>query len=365
VTYEGQVKVVDFGIAKAVGRASETRHGIIKGKVPYMAPEQASGQVVDRRVDIFSVGVMLWEVAVGARLWQGAKEVDILRSLIHGNIPSSPREANASVSPEIDAICRKALAYKLEDRYATAADFQTDLDKVIAAGGGRPGARDLGKVVADAFADKRDETKATIETQLAKLRRETGDSFRPVKIPQPPSSSTTDAVEFSGDEISVLMSNEPTEEQAPSSEVAVLRNSVPEGTLPSESSVRRNRIAVLGTVALGALVVIGAALAATARKPSTGSAGLASGDPSAKGSVGAQDQITASFRADPPEAKFSIDGAEALSNPFTGHFPRDGAKHRLSVFAPGYLMKTEELTFDDDQSLQLSLARDSLHPKKP
>ena len=170
LTYEGQVKVVDFGIAKAVGRASETRHGIIKGKVPYMAPEQAAGQVVDRRADIFSVGIMLWEAATGARMWHDVKEVDVLRALIRGNIPSSPRSVNADVPAELDAICKKALAFKLEDRYATAADFQTDLDKLIATTGGRPGAREIGKVVSDAFGDKRDETKAIIEAQLAKLR---------------------------------------------------------------------------------------------------------------------------------------------------------------------------------------------------
>ena len=65
VTYEGQVKVVDFGIARAVGRSAETRQGIIKGKVRYMAPEQAIGHNVDRRADVFAIGIILWEVASG------------------------------------------------------------------------------------------------------------------------------------------------------------------------------------------------------------------------------------------------------------------------------------------------------------
>lgn len=384
VTYEGQSKVVDFGIAKAVGRASETKHGIIKGKVPYMAPEQAAGMVVDRRADIFSVGVMIWEVAVGARLWQDVKEIDILRSLIRGNIPSSPREADATISPEIDAICRKALAFKVEDRYATAADLQTDLDKVISANGGRPNARDLGKVVSDAFADKREETKAIIEAQLAKLRDATGDSFRPVKIPQTQRSSTTDsnALAFE-DEISVSMSDDPIEEHIPSVEVAAMRAGPPpsEGTLASQSPLRRNRLFVLVAVAVGALAVIGVAIAAAIGKPSTPTpiattaiTTAPTSPPSAITSTSASvvapvpsaplSEITASFRADPPEAKFSIDDAGALANPFTGHFPRDGAKHSVRIFAPGYSTKIEEVTFDDDQSLQLSLARDTSKPKK-
>jgi serine/threonine protein kinase len=383
LTYEGQIKVVDFGIAKAVGRASETRHGIIKGKVPYMAPEQAAGQVVDRRADIFSVGVMLWEIVAGTRLWQDVKEIDILRGLIRGNIRSSPREVDPSVSPELDAICRKALAFKVEDRYATAAEFQNDVEKVITGNGGRPNARDIGKVLSDAFVDKREETKAIIEAQLAKLRDESGDSFRPVKIPQTQRSSTTDALEFADDEISVSMSNEPTEEHIPSSEVAALRLDVPppEGTMASATPpMRRNRIVVLAALALGSLLVIAIALAAAASGSSTSipvASASASSAPevtvpptsasavaSASASPESQNQITASFRADPPEAKFSIDDAGVLANPFTGRFPRDGAKHSVRIFAPGYTTKIEDVTFDDDQSLQLSLGRDTSKPKK-
>ena len=75
-------------------------------------------------------------------------------------------------------------------------------------------------------------------------------------------------------------------------------------------------------------------------------------------------QITASFRADPPEAKFAIDDGGVLSNPYAGQFPRDGIKHSVRIFAPGYLTKIEEVTFDDDQSMQLSLARDTTKPPK-
>src|SRR5262245_50631972 len=80
-TYEGQTKVVDFGIAKAVGRASETRHGVVKGKTAYMAPEQACGQAVDARVDVFAVGVMVYEAAIRGRMWKGVSETDIIRRL--------------------------------------------------------------------------------------------------------------------------------------------------------------------------------------------------------------------------------------------------------------------------------------------
>src|SRR5690349_17441022 len=96
VTYDGQVKVVDFGIAKALNSSAETRTGVLKGKVAYMAPEQARGERVDRRADVFSVGVMMWEAATGRRLWKGVPDLTVLHRLINGDIPS-PRGIDPDV----------------------------------------------------------------------------------------------------------------------------------------------------------------------------------------------------------------------------------------------------------------------------
>src|SRR5580698_5191926 len=87
VTYDGQVKVVDFGIAKAIDSSSETRTGTVKGKVTYMAPEQAKGERVDCRADIFAVGVMLWEGIAGRRMWKGVPELTVVHELIGGKVP--------------------------------------------------------------------------------------------------------------------------------------------------------------------------------------------------------------------------------------------------------------------------------------
>src|SRR4029077_9554275 len=82
VTYEGQIKLLDFGIAKTVEGPEDTDAGILKGKARYMAPEQAAAcGRVDRRADLFSVGVMLWEAAAGRRLWEGMQDTEVLRSL--------------------------------------------------------------------------------------------------------------------------------------------------------------------------------------------------------------------------------------------------------------------------------------------
>ena len=86
VTYDGHVKIVDFGIAKAAGAAQETRHSTIKGKIAYMPPEQASGGKIDRRADIFSVGVMLWEAVAGLRMWKGVDQYAVVNRLACGDV---------------------------------------------------------------------------------------------------------------------------------------------------------------------------------------------------------------------------------------------------------------------------------------
>src|SRR5262249_17374118 len=156
--YEGQVKVVDFGIAKAHGRASETRQGVVKGKVRYMAPEQAMAQKIDRRADVFSVGVMLWEVAAERRTWAGKDDLEIIQKLIAHNTPISPKKVNPDVPDALDRICARALAPRAEDRYANAEDFRVELEQYLADAGALLDARrKLAPAIIDLFKDKRDE----------------------------------------------------------------------------------------------------------------------------------------------------------------------------------------------------------------
>src|SRR5207249_1493380 len=88
VTYDGAVKVLDFGIAKASTSIIRTETGVLKGKMPYLAPERALGKPVDRRADVYAVGAMLWEAAAGARLWAGLADMAVLHRLTRGEIPS-------------------------------------------------------------------------------------------------------------------------------------------------------------------------------------------------------------------------------------------------------------------------------------
>jgi serine/threonine protein kinase len=162
VTYDGQIKIVDFGIAKAAGCAAQTRQGLVKGKVRYMSPEQACGRAVDRRTDLFAVGILLWEAATGERFWGDRDELSIAHAVVNGEYEPSPRAINPDVSAAIDAVCRKALAFDLEDRYLTAADFRAELE--AAAGDGVVKARrELGPMVARLFDKERQTLKSVIE----------------------------------------------------------------------------------------------------------------------------------------------------------------------------------------------------------
>lgn len=131
VSFEGEVKVVDFGIAKkAESEVEATRAGTIKGKFGYMSPEQADGQVVDLRTDIFSLGTVLWELLANDRLFASNSETATLKKIRECQIPSL-RKLNPSIPPELERIVNKALAKDKTLRYQTAASFHRDLNRFI------------------------------------------------------------------------------------------------------------------------------------------------------------------------------------------------------------------------------------------
>ncbi len=126
---DGSARVLDFGIAKAAGRAQVTREGQIKGKLAYMAPEQIRGQV-DRRTDVFAAAVVLWEMLAGKRLHGTAKDVDIVTRIMQGNLPR-PSSHAPDVTPELDDIVMRGLASDPKKRVGTARDLALELEKKV------------------------------------------------------------------------------------------------------------------------------------------------------------------------------------------------------------------------------------------
>ena len=127
VTYDGGVKLLDFGIARASSRITETRGGTLKGKISYMSPEQCAGYPLDRRSDVFAAAIILWEMTVGRRLYTGTSDFEILRKVKEEDAPR-PSSVVSDYPPALEAIVMKGLARDREQRYATAEEMQVDLE---------------------------------------------------------------------------------------------------------------------------------------------------------------------------------------------------------------------------------------------
>ena len=131
VTFTGDVKIVDFGIAKSDSRVGEsTKSGKLKGKVPYMSPEQARGEPVDARSDVFSTGVMLFELTTGKRLFKGQSEYETLRLICERDYPR-PSDVRPDYPEGLEPIVMKALAKDREQRYQSAREMQADIEAFV------------------------------------------------------------------------------------------------------------------------------------------------------------------------------------------------------------------------------------------
>ena len=357
LTYDGTVKIVDFGIAKIASAPSLTRAGVMKGKVGYMAPEQVTNKNVDRRADIFAIGVMLWEAIAGRRLVEpGVNEVAALQSRLSGSIPSL-RELAPDAPDELIAIAEKALSLEPEGRYATAEEMQNAIEEHLRTAS-NPQGRDLGKLLREAFAEDRAKLKKTIEEQLAQpapsvpiMPGAVGpSSFSPVSASSGGGGSSSRPREADSVEVT-LIALDPTGPRRNAASgggakrfavplaaaavfvivaVALLRKGGDSGPSPSSS-------------ATGAAV-------ASASGPATGAA-----SPVPTEAKAAPKTAAVTLAVQPREAKATLDGASvSVTEPIV--HAADGSRHELTLSAPGHKPVTREIVFDKDQTLAIDLA---------
>ncbi|HSK04239.1 MAG TPA: serine/threonine-protein kinase, partial [Kofleriaceae bacterium] len=130
VSYEGEVKVIDFGIAKATSRNSRTMAGVLKGKFGYMSPEQVRGLPLDRRSDLFALGTMLYECLTGERLFQGETDFSTLEKVRNVDI-QRPRDINPNIPEAVERVILKALAKDVDDRYQWCSEMLADLQQYL------------------------------------------------------------------------------------------------------------------------------------------------------------------------------------------------------------------------------------------
>ena len=165
VTYEGQVKLLDFGIAKAGTQINETRAGQVKGKFAYIAPEQARPGHHDHRADLWSFGVVMWEAFAGRRLFKGESEVTTLHNALNSQILSLDSEEH--VPPELSAIVDRSLQRDPALRYPSAREMREDLEAFMHEAGLRASRSDIGTFVTGLFERERDEQRRVLKAYMA------------------------------------------------------------------------------------------------------------------------------------------------------------------------------------------------------
>lgn len=184
LTYDGRVKLIDFGLAKARKRASKkSLAGVVKGKIPYLAPEQTHMKPIDRRVDIFSLGTTLWEVGTGRRLFKRDTDFATLQAVREGNIPD-PRTFHPDFPEALFRITSKALQYDPKDRYQTADAMRRDLDAYLAGAAPNDMSTELARTLNDLFPGELERQHTWLNQAASRDRQPPAKTMRP-PVPVP------------------------------------------------------------------------------------------------------------------------------------------------------------------------------------
>ena len=383
VTFVGQSKVVDFGIAKIAG-SPMTQSGIIKGKVGYIAPEQIHNKTVDRRADIFSAGVMIWEALAGRRLVpRGEDDVASIGRRMNGDDPSVRTVAPAAIDEELLAICDKAMSFSADDRHATALELHEALDKYLRRTDGADQKR-VAEVLESAYGEERRRTRAFIEAQakvadesnpLIDVPRQTtvtltapvpasGEHGLAVSAPIPPSEPnvpSAPSIPPPAPSNPPMMPVLQRESNTPPTDVASVADLAPVAARSSKRTF--TVVGLLGALALmvGAVSLIGArtasapgAAASTAPRSSTSSEGANASADGASSAV-PDGRVRLVVRTSPESATLVIDGV-AQTKPYQATVAR-GATVRVEARAAGFSDYDRTVTVDDDTNLLLALSR--------
>lgn len=335
VLHEGSVKVVDFGIAKVNSNPDhQTRAGMIKGKIHYMPPEQLLGEAsIDRRADIFAVGVMLWEAIAGRRMWEGSAEGGVVRALANGSLPRL-RDAAPKVPQDLERICEKALAIDRKERYATAEEMQIELEQAFHQRQGYVQPRELAEFMSAHFGDRRQFQRRTVESAL--------------RSPATSISQVMECVTPISMEMEVARSASAIELDLESSS----SQSLPLLGTPSAPRILVETPKSRGWLWIGALVV--SILLA-------GGAWFLIRSPEAAPQV-EQAFVELEVVAHPPSAEIFVDGSSIGIGRVRYKFPRSQQSSTVEVSLAGYLTERRKIFLRGDTSLEVSLREAAAPP---
>ncbi len=370
VTYDGIVKVVDFGIAKALDTSQETGTGVLKGKIAFMAPEFVRGKVPDQRVDVFAAGVILWEALAGRRMWADkSNDMAILNALSEGQIPKV-LDHRPQVPKELAAIADRATAADPDERYPNVASLQVDIETFLK----RPGAlnvsaRDVGQYVGELFEEERTKIQSVIDLHLKVLRGIASAEYPQIDIANIPSPSQPSGLSMTPSGVSMVDFARPsTQPPGARGRGTPVRN--PYATDSSQSiraaTSSKSRM-IIAAAAVAAIGLIAIALfvrsksapetnAVTTASPASASASAAAAAPSSSAQApAADDRVQLTVNASPASARVSVDDGGSMATPFVSLLPRDGAVHHVKIEAPHFAAKIVNFTASADASIDVSL----------
>ncbi len=388
VSYEGHAKLLDFGIAKAKGSSHQTTTGVLKGKVGYMAPEQARCATLDHRADLFPVGVLMWEAIVGGRMWGSLTDVQVLAQLVRREIPPLPDLVDGKPIPDaLRAIVAKATAADADDRYPTARAFAAELEAYVdTLPRAETSPRALAELLGRHFGTERDKRRTVVDDAIRQVRAANSTAEYPAMLGLTSSGGVPSVTHTStaGHTLAMLQGSGTPSQPSIGSMGALSQLSQNEsspGTLTPSTSAPfvspltgqqgtysgmghtpsfappypppppPSPVLKIGLAAVGAVILFtGLGVFALRGK----SEGTASAQPSATAQVESSVRLELVVSSGSAKPTAFLDGREVAVGGEV-RMPRDSADHTLKVRAEGFKEHVESLKLDKDQRISLRL----------
>lgn len=326
ISTAGGITVTDFGVARAAGQAHKaTETGEMKGKLSYMAPEQVTSRDIDRRVDIFALGCVLYQITLGRRPFHGEDALATLYQLLEKDLVP-PRELDPSYPPELEEIVLRALAKDRNERYSTAHELALALERFLVHSGQQVTDGDVARLLLERMGTEITARKDEIRRRVAAL--ELGPRI---------ATASAERLETEAGTVS---------ETPPSTH--------------SGWTVRLLAAAVFVAVAGGSILLLREPEAGVTRAAATQGMGTeptptSVGPGTAVSAPPAAQTVRLTVATLPKTARIELDGRELGTGTYQGSHPLSPERHQLVVSAPGYETQTREVHFEETQSLEIAL----------
>lgn len=367
LTYDGEVKLLDFGIAKCLGAMSATREGIVKGKLGYASPEQCLCTPVDRRTDIYSSGVMLWEAIAGHRRSRGETEASVLNARIHG-LETPIEEVCPHVPAPLAEVCNRALQPRPEDRYQTALEMRQALARCLSS---KIGSDDLARFMRVHFKDDIDGMQRRLagyvcrsgapSTSALELSGQASSGHHRVADPADISRSGS----TSGSGTGPLEPSDASFRAHYHTDPSYQSSSASLNLLVGVPWYRQWRLLIGMLIGVASVVALTVWLVSPRSVviqqvpvPASGAASDGAAEAAVEQRAGTGRQVMVNISASPSEAVIRLDGRR-VSNPYGAMHGSTEIPHHVTVTMRGYDTVEEEIVFDRPVSKSYTLVRSS------